>query len=114
MDGPNVNLKFLKEVSSNREANLNHKLVDIGTCSLHVVHGGFKTGEMKSEFGVSKVLKGAFQLLHDTPARREDYEAVTSSTAYPLSFCGTQWVENSNCSLAIGFKQGMCTDKILL
>ena len=39
------------------------------------------------------MLKGAYQLLHDTPARREDCETITKSVPYP-HFCSTRWVEN--------------------
>ena len=94
MDGPKVNIKFLKELNATREQDLNHKLIDIGICSLHCIHGAFKTGEKKSEFGVSTVLKGSYYLLHDTPARREDYESVTGTSTFPLSFCNIRWVEN--------------------
>ena len=49
MDGPNVNLKFLKELSKLREGDSVHSLDDIGTCSLHSVHGSMKTGEIGSK-----------------------------------------------------------------
>lgn len=87
MDGPNVNKKFYKDFSTNFEEGNFHKLVDIGTCSLHIVHGAFKTGVEKSGWPLKKFLKGGYILLHNTPARREDYESVTGSTTYPLSFC---------------------------
>ena len=33
-------------------------------------------------------------MLHDSPARREDYFNLTGSDGYPLQFCGTRWVED--------------------
>ena len=101
MDGPKVNITFLKELNATREQDLNHKLIDIGICSLHCIHGAFKTGEKKSEFGVSTVLKGSYYLLHDTPARREDYESVTGSSTFPLSFCNIRWVENKKAGVRL-------------
>lgn len=38
-----MNLKFLQEVSKKREESLFHKLIDIGTCSLHSIHQALKT-----------------------------------------------------------------------
>ena len=39
-------------------------------------------------------MKGTFTLLHDSPARREDYVNITGGSAYPLQLCGTWWVED--------------------
>lgn len=33
-------------------------------------------------------------LFHNVPARREDYTKLTSSSLFPLPFCGHRWVEN--------------------
>ena len=95
MDGPKVNLKFHRDILEKRSEDLFHSLIDIGTCSLHSVHGAVQTGvEKKTSWGIKKVLKGGFQILHNTPARRDDFVAVTGSTKYPLYFCATRWVEN--------------------
>jgi hypothetical protein len=42
MDGPNVNLKFHMDLSSQLVADYNKKPVDLGTCGLHQVHNAFK------------------------------------------------------------------------
>ena len=44
MDGPNTNLLFLKKMKKERSENELSGLIDLGTCSLHIVHGAFKTG----------------------------------------------------------------------
>ena len=67
-----------------------HSLIDIGSCSLHVVHSSFKTGAEKAGWNLKALLKDSLQILHDTPARREDYETVTGSDKYPLFFCATR------------------------
>ena len=36
-----------------------------------------------------------FTLLHDSPARRDDYISLTGSNTFPLSFCGTRWIEDA-------------------
>ena len=48
-----------------------------------------KTGAEKTGWNVKVLLKGSFQILHDTPARREDYEKVAGSNKHPLFFCAT-------------------------
>ena len=80
MDGPNTNLLFLKKLKKERIDNELNGIIDIGSCSLHIVHGAYT---MVSHF-----------LRHDSPARREDYVNLTGESSYPLQFCGTRWVED--------------------
>ena len=87
MDGPNTNLKFLQELSS---------LIDIGSCSLHIIHGAFKTGSEATNWKLDKVLKGVYKMIHDSTARCDDYHSITGSSTYPLQFCGTRWIEEKN------------------
>ena len=49
MDGPNVNLQFLKEFSKLRAGDSVHSVADIGTCSFHSLHGSIKTEEIASK-----------------------------------------------------------------
>ena len=60
------------------------------SCNLHIIHGVLRTGEIKFEWDLKNSLKEAYQILHDSPTRREDYECVTFSMIYPFSFCSTQ------------------------
>ena len=48
MDGPKVNVKFYEEIVKSQEKAMLHTLINIGSCSLHVVHGSLKTGINKS------------------------------------------------------------------
>ena len=43
---------------------------------------------------IKEILKGGFQLFHNSPERREDYESVSGSTKYPLFYIATPKVEN--------------------
>ena len=90
MDGPSVNLKFYNEIVQDRQENMVHSLIDIDSCSLHIVHGSFRAGAEKTGWNLKALLKGSFQILHDTPAGREEYEKVTGSNKYPLFFCAAQ------------------------
>ena len=80
MDSPNVNLKFYNEFTIKLNEIVNHSLVNIGT------------GETSTQWGLKKVLKAAYYILHDSPARRDDYNSISGSTVYPLNFCATRWV----------------------
>ena len=91
MDGLNVNLKFLREFSKPRVGDSVHSLADIGTCSLHSVHGSMKTGEIASKWCLKKIMKSAYTIMHDSPACREDYTCISGSKLYPLSFCTTRY-----------------------
>ena len=57
------------------------------------MHGSVKTVFDKSNMKIKETVKGGFQLLLNSPARREDYESVSGSK-YPLYYCATCWVEN--------------------
>ena len=92
MDGPSMNRKFYEAVTKGRAGNELHQLINIGSCCLHVIHGVFKSGAETTNWNINKVLRSAFQILHDPPARQEDYESVTGSKKYPLFFCATRFV----------------------
>ena len=94
MDGPHVNHSFFRSLKKNWETDLMHHLVDIGVCNLHIISGAFKTGAIDSGWKIHKTLKGAWQMFHEAPARREDYTLVTSSESFPQFFAATRWVEN--------------------
>ena len=70
------------------------QLIDIGSCNLYNVHGAFKCGFQNTDWEMKNLLKGSYQLLHDSPARRDDFTSITKSSVFPLSFCGTRWVED--------------------
>ena len=89
MDGPSVNLKFLQKVQDDRVENEQPALIDIGNCGLHAVHGAFKCGAQSLGWKLKDILSGSYQILHDSPARRDDYQSVTDSVIYSLKFSGT-------------------------
>ena len=44
------------------------------------MHGAFKTGAESTYWKIKKILKAAFQILHDSQARHEDYKSITGCT----------------------------------
>ena len=95
MDWPSTNWIYFDFLVAHRADQHLPKLVNIGSCSLHIVHGAFKSGAGSTDWNLKATLKGAFQFLHDTPARREDYTSITGSVKFPLYFCATRWIEDS-------------------
>ena len=73
MDGPSTNKLFLEEMQKERRLEQMREVIDIGTCNLHTIHGAFETGVVKSGWNLKNLLKGAYRILHDTAARRDDY-----------------------------------------
>ena len=69
------------------------KLLSTGSCSLHAIHGAFKTGEQSIDWKLKQVLRARHQILHDSPARWNYYADITGSSRFPLPFCGT-WIED--------------------
>lgn len=91
MDGPSVNLKFLEKVQNERRNDEQHELINIGSCGLHTIHGAFKGGVESSGWNMKQTLHGAYQILHASPARRDDYQTITGSDIFPFNFCVTRY-----------------------
>ena len=94
MDGPNVNWKMLDLIVGDRNSNETYPtLLDVRSCSLHVVHGAFRTSMKQTGWGIDLLLKLLYSHLHETPARRKDYTKMTGSEVFPFQFCGHRWLE---------------------
>ena len=95
MDGPNVNWKLYDSIVEEQNENDDYPdLIDIGSCSLHVVHGAFRTGVQKTKWGIDSILQALYNLFPNSPAKREDYTKITGSKVFPLPFSGTRWIED--------------------
>ena len=69
MEGPNVNWKFYEHIVSEREDDL-PSLINIGSCNLHVVNGGFKIGAGSINWKLKKILKACSTIFHNTPVKK--------------------------------------------
>ena len=96
IDGPRVNWKLYSLLCEDREKDDADmpKLLNIGSCGLHVVHGAFYSGCRATDWNIDGILRALHYLFEDSPARREDYTSITESTVFPLNFCATRWVED--------------------
>ena len=52
MDGAAVNIKFINEFNLKRDESAFHSIINIGTCSLHTVHGSVKSAFDKSNMRI--------------------------------------------------------------
>ena len=94
MNDPHVNWKTLNIVQKRREENEYPPLVDIGSCSLHIVSGALHSAVVAAGWPVEKILRGMYKFLKDSPARRAAYTRVSLHDLYPEKFCVSRWVEN--------------------
>jgi hypothetical protein len=95
MDGPSVNWSFIEKLKKNLERDPGDPfLLELGSCSLHIVHGAFQTGGKASGFDISHLLTSLYYVFNDSPARRDDHTKLTSSKTFPLKFCAHHWLEN--------------------
>ena len=79
--------------SPEKENTISNRLVTLA-CGLRSQKGLRPFNPLQNR-NLKATLKGAFQFLHDTPARREDYTSITGSVKFPLYFCATRWIEDS-------------------
>jgi len=94
MDGPAVNLSFMRVFLKEFEAKFDKSLLETGVCSLHVVSGAIKHGHKASDWKVEAFLKALYELWKRSPARRAEYTTITGSNNFPKKFCATRWTEN--------------------
>ena len=68
MDGPSVNWNVLSEIKKEREEAGLSKLVNIGSCNLHVVPGALKSATESTSWNLKNIMKGTYQVLKDSPS----------------------------------------------
>ncbi|KAJ3590501.1 hypothetical protein NHX12_008452 [Muraenolepis orangiensis] len=68
MDGPTVNWKFLRifQEDKSKEDPDAPKLINLGSCGLHVVHGSFQTGARETGWKMGAALRALWQVFHDS------------------------------------------------
>ena len=95
MDGPNVNWKMLNKITEEISCVEHYPgLKNVGSCSLHFVHGAFMSDVIKTKWGIDLVLKALHKLFDESPTKRDDYIKVTGSEMFALLICGHRWIED--------------------
>ena len=80
------------------------RLLEMGSCGLHVIHGAYKTPQFVASWKLGKFLKNCFSIFKKSPTRRAAYlkcndlfplhEGKGTSYLFPLKYCGHRWLEN--------------------
>ena len=83
MDGPNTNWSVLKLLPEDHCEKVYPNIIDIGSCSLHVVHGFFKSGIEATNWGLKKIMKAMWKVFDDSPARRDIYIEICKANKFP-------------------------------
>jgi hypothetical protein len=94
MNSSAVSWNFFELLAADEDAGLNNKLIEIGSCGLHVINGAFQTGHKVSGWNANAYLRALYGLFKDSPARWADYSEITGSKVFPKKFCQVRWVEN--------------------
>ena len=81
MDGLNVNWKLFRDIQIDVEATASSKMLQTGSCGLHILHNAFRGGCEAAGWGIEDFLCSLFNLLHDAPARRQDFKETTGCTS---------------------------------
>ena len=83
VDGLNVSWKMLSKITEERSSTEHYTgLINVGSCSLHVVPGVFRSGKSKTKWGIETLLKALHKLFHESSAKREDYTKITEVTSF--------------------------------
>ena len=69
MDGPNTNWSVPAMLHGDHCGKDYPKIIDIGPCSLYILHGTFKSSVKAADWFLNKILKAMWKLFDDSPAR---------------------------------------------
>ena len=90
MDRPNTNWNVSKLLHKDRCEKDYPNVIDIGSCSLHVVHDTFKSSIEATNWDLKKVVKAMWKIFDDSPARRDIYVKICEIcevNEFPLRYC---------------------------
>ncbi|KAK3925252.1 N-lysine methyltransferase KMT5A-A [Frankliniella fusca] len=98
MDGPNVNLKFIRELETyltSIKDPTDPMFLYMGSCGLHVVNNAFKTAFSNvTDWPIVSFIRSLYNLFKDVPSRRADLARESNSRLLPLKFCAVRWLQN--------------------
>lgn len=93
MDGPNVNGGFLKMIEENLKPK---RLLQLGSCGLHAVHGAYQFGFDNKAASLWKLFEFLRATLLTSRLSRVMWRIHISNWMhhFPLKFCSNRWCEN--------------------
>jgi len=76
MDGPGVNLSFIKKLNESFALKKIPAVIDLGTCTIHSVHTAFTRGLSALKFDIEQFANVVYFWFKLSAARREDYAEI--------------------------------------
>ena len=70
------------------------KALDIGSCSLHILHGAFQTGMILPVWDRGKILKILYKIFDESPACCNVYLHEGTSKVFAMKVCSIRRIEN--------------------
>ena len=89
-----MNQKSISIINEQPDKGDHLPLIDIGTRSLHTVHGSLKNWIISSGWKIDGALRWMWKLLKECPAKREIYEKITSGVVCPVPYFKARWHGN--------------------
>ena len=103
----NLLLERLLHLSTDGLKRYYPNIIDIGSCSLHVVHGAFKSGIEATNWDLKKTMKAMWKIFDDSPARRIIYVKICEVNEFPARYCLCYifWIPLQICKLYLFLSQ---------
>ena len=86
MDGPNTSWNVLTMLHDDRCEKDYLKVIDIGSCSLLVLHGVFTPGVEATDWFLNKILKAMRKIFDDSLARRDTCIEICEVDKFSLRY----------------------------
>ena len=84
MDCPNVNWDVLKLMSNHQEEKEHPNIINIGSCSLHIIHGELQRGIKSQNWELAKIFRAMHNLFKGSPAWIDEFMKVCESDTFAL------------------------------
>ena len=84
MGGPNVNWDVLKLMSNHQEEKQHPNIINIGSCSLHIIHGALQRGINSQNWGLAKIFCAMHNLFKESPAWIDEFMKVCEFDTFAL------------------------------
>ena len=86
MDGPSVNKAFEKKLSEKLHNEIDKSFINVGTCSLHIVHNSFRKAITTFDFNFDEFFCNVNFFCKLSSGRREDFKDMENITNISVQY----------------------------
>ena len=101
IDGSYVNWKFYRNLFQERKGEELPDLLNIGSCSLHVVHESLKKGAKESGWNLGNTLHSLWQIFHNILPEWKILFKLQAVICFPFSFVSIEDIKVAEQALKI-------------